>query len=445
MKDLTKGNIYKTFFLFALPLVLAGILTQLYSLVDSAIAGHFLGEVGLAAISATAPLTALTDSLFWGLCTGFSIYVARLFSSQQYYKLKSVFYTFMLLILALGTLIGGGFVLCYQPLADLLKIAPEIRRETFLYFAIVNAGKGVLVLGALLVYTLNAMGVSGFTFWMSLLSGILNVVGNILSVIVLHWGVAGIALSTVFASFVVNVCYMFKIQSCFKRLDHGEKPIRLRFSYLKNTLPYSLPSMAQQVVMYLAGLFISPLINGMGVEAIASYSVATHLNSFIASVYQNSGRTLSNYASQCVGTKQYSKIKKGVWVGLLQGVVFSTPFLLACVIFNEEVCGIFLKADASALVKEYSYAFARNYLPFCYFNFINNLFHSFYRGVKAMGHLLVTTLCGSIVVLIASRLLIPQIGMYGFYWGLVLSWIAEALLTTILYLLGKWMPEEANA
>ena len=52
MKDLTKGNIYKTFFFFGLPLVLSGLLTQTYSVIDTAIAGHFLGEKALAAMGA---------------------------------------------------------------------------------------------------------------------------------------------------------------------------------------------------------------------------------------------------------------------------------------------------------------------------------------------------------------------------------------------------------
>ena len=47
MKDLTKGNIYKTFFTFGLPLVLSGLFSQLYQKIDTAIAGKFLGDEGL--------------------------------------------------------------------------------------------------------------------------------------------------------------------------------------------------------------------------------------------------------------------------------------------------------------------------------------------------------------------------------------------------------------
>ena len=439
MKDLTKGNIFKTFFLFGLPLVLSGILTQAYSIIDSSIAGHFLGEVGLASTSATTPLATFINSMFWGFCVGFSVYVARLFSAKEYHKLKSAFYTCLILIFVLGFVFGGLLTLFYKPLAELLHIDPALRRDSFLYFSIINAGRGFIVLGTLLVFTLNAMGISGFTFWMSLLSGVLNVAGNVLSIIVLNMGVAGIAISTVLSSLIVNLLYFLKIRACFKQLG-DTKPVRLKFSYLKNAVPYALPNMAQQAVMYAVSLLTSPLVNGMGISATASYSVVSHIYNFIASVYQNSARTVSTYSAQCVGSKQYEKIKKGVGVGLLQGLAFATPFILGCAVFHEAVCGIFLKSDASALVKEYSYAFCKIYLPLIYFNVLNNLLHALYRGVKAMGHLFWMTLLGSAVKLIFSVAFIEQLGMEGIYLSWVISWLLEAILTTVLFFIGGWKP-----
>ncbi|MBE6656461.1 MAG: hypothetical protein E7609_06330 [Ruminococcaceae bacterium] len=83
MKDLTQGNVYKTFFLFALPLVFAGFLMQAYNLIDTVIAGRFLGEAGLAALGATSELLILTSSTFWGVNAGLGIYTASLFGAKK--------------------------------------------------------------------------------------------------------------------------------------------------------------------------------------------------------------------------------------------------------------------------------------------------------------------------------------------------------------------------
>jgi Na+-driven multidrug efflux pump len=70
VKDLTRGNIYKTFFLFGLPLALSGLLTQSFHIVDTMIAGKFLGDIGLAAMGAVAPFITFCSSVFWGFGAG---------------------------------------------------------------------------------------------------------------------------------------------------------------------------------------------------------------------------------------------------------------------------------------------------------------------------------------------------------------------------------------
>ena len=93
MKDLTKGNIYKTFFVFGFPLVLSGMLSMAFNTVDTVIVGRFLGTKALAALGATSPLIMFVSALFWGYSVGCSIYMAKLFGAKEYQKLKSVFYS----------------------------------------------------------------------------------------------------------------------------------------------------------------------------------------------------------------------------------------------------------------------------------------------------------------------------------------------------------------
>ena len=64
MKDLTKGNIMKNLFIYAIPAILATLLSRTYSTVDSIMVGKILGETGLAAIgSTTSFMTALSALL----------------------------------------------------------------------------------------------------------------------------------------------------------------------------------------------------------------------------------------------------------------------------------------------------------------------------------------------------------------------------------------------
>ena len=440
MKDLTKGNIYKTFFLFGLPLVLSGVLTQAYSIVNSVIAGRFLGETGLAATGATAPLDTFIESVFWGFCAGFAVYIAKLFTAKENGKLKASFRTCYALFAVLLVAIQLLLIVFYSPLERLLKIDTTLRKDAFVYFALLRIAKIFSLLNYLTICALNAMGVSNYTFFMSLLSSALSIVGNIVTVTSLHWGVAGIAIASAFSCITVFFGYLFKLKKCFKALSSEEKA-KPRLSLMTPALPYILPNAFQQASMYLVGFLISPLVNGMGVEATASYAVVMRIFNLIATVYQNSSKSVSNYVAQCVGAKELDKIKKSVFVGFLQNILFALPFLLTALLFYKPVCGLFFKADASALTKQYTYDFVRRYLPFIFFNIVCNLFHGFYRGAKANTHLFLMTLFASTVQYLCALSLIPSMGMYGFYSAWVISWIAEAVVNIFLFFLGKWMPK----
>lgn len=69
-KDLTKGPIFKTLLLFALPMMLGNLLQQVYNITDTIIVGRFLGSGALAAVGSTYTLMTFLTSVMIGLCMG---------------------------------------------------------------------------------------------------------------------------------------------------------------------------------------------------------------------------------------------------------------------------------------------------------------------------------------------------------------------------------------
>ena len=441
MKDLTQGNIVKTFFLFGFPLVIAGLLSQSYATINSIIAGKYLGEHGLAATGSIGPLITFTNAIVWGYNTGFGIYIAKLFGSKQYSKIKSSIYTNIVVMFIFCALLAVFLIAFNKPIFDALNVKDELRADALSYFIISIAFKFVLMAPNLFVMVLQGFGLGTFPLVVSLISGFLSVIANIISVTILKMGVSGLAVSSVIVGAITSMLYFFKLRVCFKEMNVHKEKVKLGFSHIKESLSYAVPSMLQQGVMYLAGLTISPLVNKLSKSELASRSIADKLYDILATVYQNSTRAFTNYAAQCTGHKEYKKIKKGIVVGLIQSSCFLFPFLLACVVFARPVCGLFLNKEAAPETIVYAMNFARIYLPFVYLNLFNNLFHGLYRAVKANVHLFVTTLFGALARFVATAIFIGGMHIYGFFLGWVIAWAAELVLTTILYFLGKWNPE----
>ncbi len=438
MKDLTKGNIIKNFFIFALPLVFSGLFSQLYGTVDTIIAGKFIGSASLASIGATAPFLTFVHSFFWGFDAGFGICMAQNFGAKNYKKIKETIITMFSSYFVFATVIGLIFFVLRVPLLNLLKVDPKIMKETVKYFSVILLGLGFIQMQNLFLQTLNAFGESNFPFVMSLVSSALNVSGNIFSVVVLKIGVLGIALSSVFSAMVVDVLYFLKLRSCLYKMGVGDYKAKYNFAIIGQTKSFWLPTSFQQGVMYISTLLLSPMLNGLGADASASYTVSYRIYNIVTCVFFGASKSISTYVAQAIGGKKLDTIKKGFRVGILQCICFLIPILTVCIAAPNLVCGFFFESGYSGKGIEYSINFLKFFMPFVIFNLINNAFHAFYRGTKEMNHLVACTFFGSFMQLAVGFFLTKYFGMYGFYAGWAISWIADAALGFALYLTKGW-------
>ncbi|MBR5587126.1 MAG: hypothetical protein IKW02_04100 [Clostridia bacterium] len=443
MKDLTKGNIYKNFILFAIPLVLSGLLTQAFNVINGMLSGKYLGEAGLAATGSTASFFQLYGSFFWGWGMGFSIYIAKLFGEKNYSKLRNSIYISIIAFMILSVVSSVLMIIFKKPIFALLKVDFEIYHDASSYYTILLSAYFLITLNSWAISILSSLGITGYPFIVSLCT---TLVYTLLKYIILEYcggGLASIAVLSLFAALSRNLLYGIKLRECFREMKVSKEKVSLDMGILKETVGYSFPVVFQQISMYFASFFIAPLVNGFGNAATASYSVILTIQNLSASVYQNSAKTVSSYSAQCLGTREFHKFKKGVGVGFLQGMAFVLPIVVLCSVFADKLCGMYFDTP-SGQAFEFATIFVRYFLPFILFNMINNLFHSFFRGVAAMNLLVICTLFGAISRYVATILLTPHFDYYGVFIGWVASWIAEAVFVTILYYSGVWKKEKVN-
>ena len=238
-----------------------------------------------------------------------------MFTERHYKDIKASIYTHFLLFFIISATLACGIIIFHKPLFQLLKIDSSLYNAAFKYFSIYILGNFFIIMNSIGLFIMNALGIGTFPFFMSIISSVLNISGNLFFLLVLKTGVEGLAIASVLAATVVDICYFLKLKCCFKEMGIDKKKAPLKLRYITHSFPYSLPNTAQQTAMYLSSLAISPFVNAIGPAASASYSVVSKIYNINASVYQNSARALSNYSAQCVGKKYYKKLKKGIFVG----------------------------------------------------------------------------------------------------------------------------------
>ena len=436
MKDLTSGNIYKNFILFGLPSVLTTVLTLAQQTINTAVAGRYLSEEGLAAVGAMSGTIQLVNSAIWGAGVGFAVYIAKVFGSKNYKKLKNDVISGAIYNTALCLVIGLAMLIFKNPLYSLMQVDQSILKETNVYFTFWACELVITHLAGYLTYVMHATGSSSYPFVVSLVSAVINIGVAVVSITKLDLGVMGLSIATICSGLVKAILYAINILSNFKKLGVG-KGFEFNKNIIKVSWRYFLPSSLQQISIYLAGAMLSPYINGISASATAGYNVVNKIYNINANIYQASAKTVSNYCAQSVGARKYDKIHRGIFVGLLQGLLFVSIPLFITVFFPKQISLIFFPDGFEGESLNLAVLFCRYYMPFVLFNLINNLFHAFMRGIADMKNLFISTFIGAMANVGLSCLFAYgfNMGMKGVFLGWAMSWIVEAVYIFIVFLI----------
>ena len=211
--DMTAGNPIRLIFLFSIPLFIGNIFQQVYSMVDTMVAGYCLGDSAIAAIGATASLYMLLFDFASGMNIGFSIIVTQCFGAHDEKKLKESIAGMIVLDISFSVLLTVFAVAFMRPLMRFMNTPDAIFAEAYSYIIVICLGLVVTVCYNMFASILRAVGNSRTSLYFLVISSVLNIGLDLFFVVVLKTGVAGAALATVAAQAVsAALCgvYLFR-------------------------------------------------------------------------------------------------------------------------------------------------------------------------------------------------------------------------------------------
>ena len=434
-RNLTEGNIYRNFLLYALPLILSAILGNLYSTVDAMIAGKFISEHALGAISATDSFHSISHSFMLGFGSGFSVYAAQLFGKRDNGALKRDILNVLTFVSAFSAVLSIISIAFFEPVLDYLNVDPILRSDAKIYFIIYTCGYILNYTNMTLMYTLYALGVTGFTVYLSVASALINIGGNLLSVLVFDLGVAGLAISTVLSIAVSTVVYVYMMIKAFKELRSEKIKYRFSFSSVKRSLRFTIPTALQQLSYHGVAILISPAINALGAAATTGYTVSNKMFGLCSLTIWQITSAVSCYTAQCVGEEKYDKIPRGMRAGFILNSALLLPLVLTFVIFAKPIASLYFPAGFVGEAFEYAVRFSTHYMPFLFVIMIGHTIHAYLRSLGCVNIVFWVTIWTSTILVAATLILIPPLHMEGVFMGKIASWIGDTLVSLVLYLL----------
>ncbi len=311
--DMCNGPIFGKLLVFALPLMLSGILQLLFNAADIVVVGKFSGSHALAAVGSTGALINLFVNVFIGFSIGTNVLVAQYFGARDEKNVHETVHTSILLGIVGGfILIVAGMVFA-KPMLEWMDTPEDVLSHAVLYMRIYFIG-----MPAMLVYNfgaaiLRAIGDTRRPLYYLLSAGVINVILNLFFVIVLDMGVAGVATATVISQVVSAIL----IVRC---LMHSDGIYRLDLHALKihktkmvHIAKIGLPAGVQGAVFSLSNVLIQSSVNSFGSIAMAGNTAAGNIEGFVYTSMNAVYQTALSFTSQNVGGGRQDRIPKIVF------------------------------------------------------------------------------------------------------------------------------------
>ena len=339
--DMTSGPLIPKILQFSLPLMLTGILQLLYNAADVIVVGNFAGHTALAAVSSTGSLINLMVNVFMGLSVGASVVIAQAYGAGDVRRLRRAEHTAMTLALFMGIGVGAmGFFLA-RPMLQWMESPPDVIGGATLYVRIYFLGMPANMLYNFGAAVLRAVGDTRRPLYYLTISGLINVLLNLLLVIVFHMGVAGVAIATV-ASQVVS---MVLVLLCLLR-THG--PIRLEIRECRvdrasalAMIRVGLPAGLQGSLFSISNVLIQSSVNSFGSLVVAGNGVASNIEGFVYTAMNAEHQACMTFASQNYGAGKTDRVKKILWCCLGIVIVVGLGFGLLVYVFGAPLMSLY--------------------------------------------------------------------------------------------------------
>lgn len=306
--DMCNGPLLGKLLIFALPLMLSGILQLLFNAADIIVVGRFTGSHALAAVGSTSSLINLLVNLFIGFSIGANVLTAQYYGAKDQKNIHQTIHTSILISLIGGIILIAVGVLLARPLLELMATPEDVLDQATLYMKIYFCGMPATMVYNFGAAILRAIGDTRRPLYFLFTAGVLNVFLNLFFVIVFHMGVAGVALATIISQTLSAIL----VVRCLTNLDGicrlYLKQLKIYPEKLLRIIHIGLPAGLQGAVFSISNVLIQSSVNSFGSIAMAGNTAASNLEGFVYTSMNAVYQTALSFTSQNMGAGKYERI-----------------------------------------------------------------------------------------------------------------------------------------
>lgn len=337
---LTEGKIFKTLFIYSLPLILTNVVQLLFHAADVTVLGIMVDDSAVAAVGACGPIISLLVSLFASFATGANILIAKHVGAKDEVRGRKATGTALIIGFLSGIIMLIIAEIWARDILILMKCQPSVLDQAVKYMRIYFVGMPVIMLYNFVAAILRSVGDSLRPMIYMLISGVVNIGLNIFFVAVCNLTVEGVA----FATFLSNlVALILALIALFRNKGYCKvelKSLRIFKGEFKEIVKIGVPACLCSLSYYIANLFVSAGLNSISEEAMSAGAFAGQFDAIVYNVGMSIAIGCMSMVGQCYGAGLIPRIKKTVLVSAVYATVASLSLGAIVVLFSNQLLGI---------------------------------------------------------------------------------------------------------
>jgi putative MATE family efflux protein len=402
------------------------------------VVGRFNGTISMSGVNIGGQVTMIMTNLAVGITAGATVLIAQSVGAEKTKQLQKVIGT-LLTSLIIGAFIMTALMLIFHDsILSLIRTPEESFQEASNYL-------NVTALGTLFIFGYNAlsaimrgMGDSRSPLLFVTIACFTNIVLDILFVGGFHQGATGAGIATVISQGLsMFLCIIYLIRKKFV-FDFRLHSFRIDMQHLRAILKLGIPISVQNLIGNLSFLFMTTLVNTIGVTASAAVGAAGKYNGFAILPAIAMNAAISTMCAQNLGAGREDRAKKTWKTGLLISCTISYTIFIFTRMFPKEILGMFTNDQEMILVGlPYLKAFSFDYLlvPFAFS--MNGLF----IGAGHTTYSLFSNILSGIIVRMPMAFLFCNVlglGLFGVGLAVPMATLSSIICNTWFYLSGRW-------
>lgn len=422
---------------FAIPSVIAMLVSALYNMVDQLFIGHSIGVLGNAATNVAFPLSMVCTSI--GLLCGiggaanFNLCMGR----REPEHAKSYVGNAISMLAILGVILCVAVQLFLRPMMLLFGATPDVIDYACTYTRITSIGFPFLIVTIGGSNLIRADGSPKFSMLCNLVGAIVNTILDPLFIFVFHMGMAGAALATITGQILSFALVVFYLRG-FKTLPLSLSDLKPNMACWARIAALGATPAFNQVAMMVVQIVMNNTLTHYGSNSVygsdiplACAGIISKVNMLFFSFVIGISQGLQPIVSFNFGAQKYDRVKDAYKKAVFAATAISIVAFLCFQFFPRQIIGIFGSGS-----EEYLHFAERYFRIFLFFTFLNGIqpvSSNFFTSIGAPKKGIFLSLTRQIIFLLPLLLIFPYLfGIDGVMYTAPIADLAAASVSIVM-------------